>query len=302
MRLPITKCLLGVICLSLGSVWVQGAEEPVYTLNSTAWKDVPFAVKISKQEYQELLLQLPTATVEINKAELVEYIARRLKRKAKDSLPEKSVSELVETIYTKDVLPFIAPRVSVFNDSINQAGKGERVTAGFLSIAGIANTMALLGDGITSATVQGTYFYKYRDFENGKRWEFSDAGLTGLKGPFHVENKCAIDETLKVDLKPYGLDGQLSLFFHCSGVIRLEQENAWDYEDKGNLKAGPKTAVKIRPFARVTSKKTISSGTSFLKVDGETHLTCKKEFPYPAILLLEMEAEESDWTPTPRTP
>lgn len=270
---------------------------PVYRLNSTAWKDVPFAVKISKEEYQALLLQLPTATVNINKANVIDYIARSLKSKREDALPEKRVSELAETIYTKDVLPFLSPRVSAFNDSINQAGKGERITTGLLSIAGIANTMEGLGDGITSATVGGTYFYNYGDFENGKRWEFSEAGLTGLKGPFNAENKCAIDETLKVDLTPYGGDGHMSLFFHCSGVIRLEQENTWDYEEQGNLKAGPKTTVKIRPCARVTGKKTISSSTSFLNVDGETHLTCEREFPYPAILLLELEVEESDWTP-----
>ena len=291
MSLLLKKPLLASItAFCATSSLALGAGVPLQ-LNGTADKNVPFVIIIEKEEYQNLLDQLPETSVTINKAAIIKNLTTRLGNEEITPTKDQTLESIAAELYQTAVLPVLTPRVEKFNDLINKSSSKDSVSAGYLAFSGLAKSASNIGKSHTSVSIFGQYGYEEGKFLHEGKWEFFDDVTISDAEKFHVYLNADIDEDISFDLKPYGKEHSFSWNFSCSGKVQIEQVFECKLPKPLKFKGTSKTTIRVTPVAIVTASKTISS-SNYFSVIGENYARKKKTFPHPATLEFELTAKE----------
>jgi len=269
------RCLLPtIILLSVFALLNSAnAKEPTYGPFEEALKTAHFSINVSKDECQKLLSKLPPVTIETDKGKILRQLTKRLNKEAQE-LTEEERDEIAEKIYTSDIRPVLDPRVEKFNELMNQAIEGDKISAGFIAFAGLAKSMATTTP-ISAITVSGTFV---PNSEETGEWSWNT--FSGGTSESYRSISGSIDETINIDLKPYGIEGHLDFPVICYGEVRLEKKYRKSYHFVEKPRGARETKVYLTPKMNMTASKSISKGAKF-KINGESYSSERKEFAYP---------------------
>ena len=307
-----TEMLRLFSCICLALITLPALAEEVKHTHMAYGDSEPaaFSFLLEKEDFQSLLKQLPSASVEIDRAAITKRIVQRLNRFEVVLSDGQTIESLAEQLLEEIALPILEPRVEKLNELLNAGATKDKVSAGFLAFTGLAKSMASRShSAISTISAMGRYRYISPDIEEGK-WEWWDdraeewrphgwpiravvSGTTKING--HLNG--AIEEEIEFDLAPYGIKQSFTLDFDCDGKVELEQTYASRYVRKAgqSTNSGPVATVSIRPLTTLTATKTMRLSSGFRMVDtGELWFskTVKETFEYPAVLEFKVTAEQ----------
>ncbi|MEX0655679.1 MAG: hypothetical protein WD534_16400 [Phycisphaeraceae bacterium] len=282
----------------LGVTAIAEESDPAipYQYASRGEASVPFVIPVEQSVYQAMVDELPTATIAMDKDEVLERLVQHFDQR-RMKFGDADPADVAERIYTDVIEPHIKPRVEAFNNGLNATASEEQVSVGFLAFAGLANGMANNSPRPTVAKIIGEYRYEEGRFDDGQ-WEWSDPRTTG-PNQRHRQFSVEIDETLEIDLEPFGLEESRSgtksvrLSFRCRGVVKLEEKYSFAFLEQPDGPEQPQTVRRLRPYVDVTASKVISNVDLFNVPDERQH-SVDNRVEHAAIMEVAITAEERD--------
>ncbi len=223
---------------------------------------------------------MPEARIEINREHIINNLATRLGNEELVPAEGQTLKDIATEPYEGSVMPVLKPRVAKFNELMNKSVSADTVSTGLIAFSGLAKSMAKQTSAYPAMDLHGIYRYAEDEFEQGGTWK-QEPSITDTTH-FSRTLNADIDEDIAFNLEPFGKKRTFTWKFSCSGEVGMEL--TYDCRIIGNTtyEDGPSTTVRVRPFAEVEAKKTISPGAYFT-VDGENYSRAHETFEHPAI-------------------
>ena len=275
MKARLTVLLIPIYLCSIGLLF---AEKPNYIYNTELSSSARFTIEVPKEEYQNLLDKLPVATIEADQEKIIELLISRIDAYASE-VPKEKQQELAEKLYKKQIEPLLPPRIEKFNSMMNKDLKGKEVSAGYLLFPGLVKGISD-SEYASGISIHGIFHYNKADYKNGK-WEWT-TNIEGRKDYTRNFN-ASIDETIQIDLEPFGFGSSFEFVISCLGTVELSYAYQEAYAIFEDPRGSAETKVRVTPKMTVTANKAISDSYLF-KINGEASKSVTKDFQYPATL------------------
>lgn len=302
-RLVTVGCLL-VACAAFPVLVTaqQDEDKPfVYPMTSDVRKSVPFAMPQEQGVYEQLLGKVPDTPLFIDRDGIIKSLARSLRNHKVPETKQQDHADIAEAIYKADIKPVLDPRVEKFNELINHQIDEDKVSVGLIAFTGLAQNMARRSDIIPRFLVQGVYQYsavkagpdtfRALDFHDSGRWTWSAEPLwIDGANSFHASLSGKIDETIQIDLKPYGSDRTTSMRFIASAEVKMEQTFGCSPVLRPEKSAGPEVAAQYQPHATIVVTKSLEGDSSFTFKDAKPYRD-EQKIDHPAIFFIKLKAE-----------
>jgi len=308
-RTFILACLL-LTCAALPCAVVAEAvegEPKVYRMGSAVNKSVPFVLPLEPETYQQLLDKVPDTALAIEREKIIERLVSQLER-FKVPVPKgedegEGHNAIAQAIYKEQIEPVLEPRVEKFNELINRRIDDDQIGVAFIAFAGLAKGMARSSDTVSKFGARGDYGYKavqtgpdtYRaiDFDKGWwTWGDEEVFISGITS-FNRHLSAAIDETVEIDLKPYGKDRAIKLRFVASAQVKLEQRYGCRLVHRPKEATSPQVTVQYQPYVTVHTTKDLSGDTYLSFGDGKDY-SHRETIDHPALFTVTLKAEPAE--------